>query len=101
MELWHYSGPSATALWNIHDARAGESTDATEYDSDEYESNTTVYPPEANLSRYLRPGMAVVALCASAAYALEKLDIAPEGQTLSTRGWIPQYMTLFCFEQIL
>ena len=39
MDLLYYAGPAATALWDMHDARAGESTEATAYVSDEYDSD--------------------------------------------------------------
>ena len=62
MDLWNYFGPSATALWNMRDARAGEYTEAMEYDSDEYDAteydsdeSATAHPLGDNLSPYLRP----------------------------------------------
>ena len=57
MELWNYLEPPATALWNKHDARAGESTETTAHDSDE---SDTEHPLEEHLSPYLRPSSTVL-----------------------------------------
>ena len=57
-KLYHGTASTVTALWNLYDARAGEFTEASEYDYDEYDTDgsATVHPLEANLSRYLHPG---------------------------------------------
>ena len=88
MDLWDYFGPSATAVWNMRDALAGELKEATEYDSDEYDSDESaaVHPLEGNLSRYLRPGLTVRALSASAAYALDDWDLYPEAPNVLDTG---------------
>ena len=65
MDLWYFFGPAATALWNLHDARAGESTEATEFDSDEYDSSA------ANLSRFLPLGWTLLDLSEQVACALD------------------------------
>ena len=87
-DLWNYYGPYATALWNMRDARAGEFTEATEYDPDEYDSDesATAHPLEGNLSRYLRPGLAVRDLSASAAFVLNDLELDPEAASAPDTG---------------
>ena len=55
MDPWNNFGPSATALRNLRDGRAGAFKGATEYDSNEYDSDdsdesATVYSLEGNLS---------------------------------------------------
>ena len=91
MDIWNYFGPSATALRNIYDARAGESTEATESDCDESDSgdtdeSATAHPLEAYLSRYLYPGLAVCALSARVASALGELELNPEAPSVFETG---------------
>ena len=72
----------------MRDARAGEFTEATEYDPDEYDSDesATAHPLEGNLSRYLRPGLAVRDLSASAAFVLNDLELDPEAASAPDTG---------------
>ena len=88
MDLRNYPGPATTALWNIYDARVGEFTEAKECDSDEYDTDesATVNPLEANLPRYLRPGLKVRALSASVAYAHGDLELEPEAPYVPDTG---------------
>ena len=88
MDFENYSGPAATAPWNIYDARAGKFTEATEYDYEGYDSDESVAarPLEANLSRYLHPGLTVRALSASVAYAPDDLNLDPEAPGILGTG---------------
>ena len=83
MELWNYFGPPATALWNMHDARAGESTEATEYDSD---LSATEHPLEDNLLPYLRPCSAVLDLSDRVADALGEVKFYQETPNVLNAG---------------
>ena len=69
-------------------ARVGEFTEATECDSGDYDfdESATVHPLESNISGYLRPGVAVRALSASAAYASGDLELDPKAHTFSITG---------------
>ena len=72
----------------MRDARAGEFTEATKYDSGDNDSNesATVHPLEGNLSRHLRPGSTVRALSARSTYALDDLELDPEAPNVLDTG---------------
>ena len=88
MELWHYSGPSATALWNLRDARAGESTETTAHDSDEGETDESEaeHPLGGHLSPYLRPSSTVFSLSEGVADALDEVEFGPEAPNVLGAG---------------
>ena len=80
MDLWNYFRASATTLWDLRDARAGASRNATEYDSNKYDfddsdKSGTAHSLEDNLSRFLLPGWTLLDLSEQVAYDLDEFEL--------------------------